>query len=141
MGYAQIIEGANCKHLRGKPVTLSGRFRYSNNAAVRVAIIEWTGTEDAVTFDVVNSWTNGTFTAGQFFNSTSTTISGTQNQTPAAATLTDLTPLTVTLGSLFNNLIIFMWTEGTAAPNSTLDGGCNSRSEQSPARGSSGRTA
>ena len=122
MGYAQIIEGANCKHLRGKAVTLGGRIKFSLNAAVRYAILEWTGTEDAVTSDVVNSWTNGTFTAGQFFNSTTLTVTAVGTLTPAAATLTDLTALTTTLGSSFNNLIIFIWTEGTAAQNATLDG-------------------
>lgn len=121
MGYAQIIEGKDCKHLRGKQVTLGGRFRYSNAAAVRTAILEWTGTEDAVTSDVVNSWTNGTFTAGQFFKSANQAVAATQGQTPAAATLTDLTAMSATLGTSFNNLIVFIWTEGTAAQNSTLD--------------------
>jgi hypothetical protein len=122
MGYAQVIEGINCKHLRGKQVTLGGRIRNSNNAAVRYAILEWTGTEDTVTSDVVNSWTNGTFTAGNFFKSTTQNVLGVGSLTPAANTLTDLTALTVTVGSSCNNLIVFIWTEGTAAQNSTLDG-------------------
>jgi hypothetical protein len=122
MGYAQIIEGINCKHLRGKQVTLGGRIRYSNNAAVRYAILEWTSTEDTVTSDVVNSWTNGTFTAGNFFKSTTQNVLGVGSLTPAANTLTDLTALTVTVGSSCNNLIVFIWTEGTAAQNSTFDG-------------------
>ena len=121
MGYAQIIEGANCKHLRGKAVVLGGRLRYSSAAAVRYAILEWTGTEDVVTSDVVNSWTNGTFTAGNFFLASNLTVRAVGSLTPAAATLADLTALTAALGSAFNNLIVLVWTEGTAAQNATLD--------------------
>lgn len=121
MGRAQIIEGKNCKHLRGRTVTLTPKARISASQAVRYAILEWTGTEDTVTSDVVNDWTSGTYTAGNFFIATTTTVSGVGAQTPAAATLTTLDKLTVTLGSSFNNLIVLAWTEGTAAQNVTLD--------------------
>ena len=121
MGRAQIIEGRNCKKYRGQTVTLTPKARISNSQAIRYAILEWTGTEDAVISDVVNSWTNGTYTAGNFFINTTTTVSGVAAQTPAANTLTVLNGLTVTLGSSFNNLIVLAWTEGTAAQNVTLD--------------------
>jgi len=121
MGYAQIIEGRSCRHLRGKSVVLSGRIRFSLNAAVRYAILEWTGTEDAVTSDVVNSWTSGTYTAGNFFLASNLVVRAVGALTPAAATLTDLTALSATLGSTFTNLIVMVWTEGTAAQNATLD--------------------
>lgn len=123
MGHSQIIESVNCKHLRGKQVTFSGRFRCSAAQAIRFAVIEWTGTADAVTSDIVNNWTSGTFTAGNFFTTTSMTISGVTAVTPSAATLTDFS-LTVTLGSSFNNIIVFMWTEAVGATNLTLDGAC-----------------
>jgi hypothetical protein len=122
MGYSQIIEAANCKHLRGKSVTLSGRVKFSLNAALRYAILEWTGTEDAVTSDVVNDWTNGVYTAGNFFLGSNLTVSAVGSITPSSATLTELTTLTAMLGSSFNNLIVLIWTEGTAAQNATLDG-------------------
>lgn len=120
IGYAQILEGARCKKLRGKRVTFGGRLRYSNAAAVRFAILEWTGTVDVVTSDVVNDWTNSTFTAGNFFNSTTLTVRAVGTLTPSAATLTDWR-VSAMLGSSFNNLIVMIWTEGTAAQNSTLD--------------------
>ncbi len=120
MGYAQIIEAQRCKKLRGKRVTFGGRLRYSNAAAVNFAILEWTGTADAPTSDVVNDWTNGTFTAGNFFNSTTLTVRAVGTLTPSAATLTDFR-VSATLGSSFNNLILMIWTSGTAAQNSTLD--------------------
>jgi len=124
MGYAQWIEGANCKHLRGKSVTLSGRIKFSLNAAVRYAICEWTGTEDTLSTarDPVNDWTNGTFTGGNFFKNTTFNILATGSITPSAATLTNLVALTATIGNSANNLLVFIWTEGTAAQNATLDG-------------------
>jgi|GEM_PF-2397399 len=124
MGYAQWIEGLNCKHLRGKQVTLAGRINFSVNAAVRYAICEWTGTEDTpgAARDIVNSWTNATFTAGQFFKSTTFNVLAVGSITPAAATLTDLPAITATVGNSANNLVVFIWTEGVAAQNATLDG-------------------
>jgi hypothetical protein len=67
MGIAQIIRGRNCKHLRGKSVTFSGEVRSSGNPNIRMAILEWAGTEDTVTSDVVNTWTSTTYTINNFF--------------------------------------------------------------------------
>lgn len=120
MGVAQIVESVNCKDLRGQAVTLLGKLRCSASQAIRYAILEWTGTADAPVSDVVNSWTNGTFTAGQFFNSTTLTVTQVGTITPSAATVTDFL-LTTTLGSSVNNVIVLIWTEGTAAQNVTLD--------------------
>lgn len=122
MGYAQIIEGVNCKHLRGKQVTFRfGRSRLSTSANVRYAVLEWTGTEDAVTSDVVNDWTSASYTAGGFFVASNITVSGVVQQALTANTLADGSAVTVTLGSSFNNLILLAWTEGTAAQNVTFD--------------------
>lgn len=122
MGYAQIIEGKRCKKHRGQQVTFKvGRTRLSSSANVRYAVLEWTGTEDAVTSDVVNDWTSSSYTAGGFFNSTTLTVSGVSQQALTANTLTDGSELTVTLGSTFNNIILFEWTESTVAQNVTLD--------------------
>jgi hypothetical protein len=122
MGLAQIIESSNCRDLRGGAVTLNFQVRVSGSQAVRYAILEWTGTADSVTSDVVNSWTNSTYTEGQFFISTTTTVTAVGSITPSANTWTTLSvPLTGTLGSSFNNITVFVWTEGTAAQNFTLD--------------------
>lgn len=119
-GYAQIVEAVETYGKRGKLVTLGGKLRYSNAAPVRYAILEWTGTADAVTSDVVNSWTNGTFTAGQFFNSTTLTVRQVGTITPTAAVITDWSTSAI-IGTSANNIIVFYWTEGTAAQGSTLD--------------------
>ncbi len=121
MGRAQIIEGINCRHTRGQAVTLSGRIRCSSSQAIRYAILEWTGAEDTVTSDVVNDWTSGSYTAGGFFLGSNLTVAGVGAITPAANTWTDLTALTATLSGSLKNLIVMIWTEGTAAQNVTLD--------------------
>lgn len=120
MGYAQAIESEITYGLRGKTVTLGGKLRYSNAAAVRYAVLEWTGTADSPTTDVVNDWTSGTYTGGNFFNSTTLTVTQVGSITPSAATITDWS-MTATIGSSANNIIVMFWTEGTAAQNSTLD--------------------
>lgn len=122
MGYAQIIEGVNCKGLRGKEVTFRfGRTRMSASTNVRFAVLEWTGTEDTVTSDVVNDWTSSAYTAGNFFLGSNLTVSGVVQQALTANTLADGSEVTVTLGSTFNNLIVFAWTESTVAQNVTFD--------------------
>lgn len=120
-GYAQILRGDYCKDLRGNSGTFVPRVRISNAQAIRYAILGWTGTENAVTSDVVNDWTSSTYTAGNFFISTTLSVLGVGSMTPTANTWTSLTALTASLGSAFNNLIVMVWTEGTAAQNVTLD--------------------
>ena len=120
MGYAQIIEAAETYGLRGKLVTLGGKLRYSNAAAIRFAVLEWTGTADQVTSDVVNDWASGSYAAGDFFIGTNLTVAAVGAITPAANEITDWS-ITAAISSSANNLIVFFWTEGTAAQNSTLD--------------------
>lgn len=120
MGNAQIIESINCRDLRGQTVSLIGKLRCSSAQAIRYAILEWTGTADSVTSDVVNDWTSGTFTAGNFFISTTTNVLAVGSVTPVVNTVTDFVQ-TATVGSSANNLIVIIWTEGTATQNVTLD--------------------
>lgn len=120
-GLATILEAKDSQPLRGRQITFRPRVRISASQAVRIAVLEWTGTADSVTSDVVSSWTNGTFTAGQFFNSTTLTVTGVGSKTPGAATWTDMDGLTVTVGSSCNNLILMIWVGATAAQNVTLD--------------------
>lgn len=123
MGYACIIEGKFCKHLRGQQVTFRPRVRCSSGQAIRIAVLEWSGTEDAVVSDVVNDWTSVDYTDGaaKFFVDANFNPVAVGAKTPAANTWTDMDALTVTLSSTFNNLVLFVWTENTAAQNVTLD--------------------
>ncbi|WP_210242134.1 hypothetical protein [Mesorhizobium sp. B2-4-1] len=120
MGIAQIVESINCRDLQSSVVTLLGKLRCSSSQAIRYAVLEWTGARDVVTSDVVNSWTNGTFTAGQFFTSTTLNVLAVGSTTPTVATVTDFA-LQATVGASANNLIVMIWTEGTAAQGVTLD--------------------
>ncbi len=120
MGNAQIIESAVAKRRRGKKVTLGGKLRCSAAQAIRFAVLEWTGTADAVTSDVVLNWASGSYTAGGFFLASNVTVAAVGSITPAANTITDWS-LVADISSACNNLILIYWTEGTAAQNVTLD--------------------
>lgn len=120
MGNAQPVEAQVSKRLRGKQVTLGGKLRCSVSQAIRFAVLEWTGTADAPTSDVVADWTNGAFTAGNFFLGSNLTVAAVGVVTPAANTIADWS-LTANISGSCSNLIVMMWTEGTAAQNVTLD--------------------
>lgn len=119
-GIAQAIESANCLDMRGQSVTLSARVRMSASTTLRYAIIEWTGTADAITKDVVADWNNTTFTPGNFFISTTTTVVAIDSSALTANTLATIN-LTGSVSGSMNNLIVFFWTDSAQAQNVTLD--------------------
>lgn len=121
-GRVQWLEKENCIDLRGQAVVLSARVRMSASTTLRYAIVEWTGTADTITKDLVLDWTSGTFTAGNFFTTTSTTVTATGSTALTANTLTTVS-LTGTIGSSANNIAVFFWTDSTQAQNVTLDVG------------------
>jgi hypothetical protein len=115
-GAIQPIAKDLCKDLRGQTVTLTARVRINTAHTIRYAVIEWTGTAEAPTTDVVNDWTSGTFTAGNFFKSTNLTITATGSVTPGTSTLASIS-LNATLGSSFNNLLVFFWADSAEVAN------------------------
>jgi hypothetical protein len=119
-GIAQPLEALETKGLRGKNVSLKARVRCSNATALRYAIIEWTGTADSITKDVVASWTSSTYTPGNFFASSNLTITANDFSSLSADTWADIT-LTGTIGSSANNIIVVFWMDSTQAQGSTLD--------------------
>lgn len=120
MGWLQWIESVNCIDLRGSSVQLSAWVRMSASTTLRYAIVEWTGTADAITKDIVNDWTSGAFTAGNFFKSTSTTIVAVGSTALTANTIAAIY-LNGTVSSSANNLAVFFWTDSAQAQNVTLD--------------------
>lgn len=120
-GFAQIIEGRYCKDLRGKSGVMVPRIRCSSAQAIRYAILGWTGTEDAVTSDVVLDWTSASYAAGGFFLAANLQVLSVGSQLPTVNTWASLAAITAALGSTFNNIVVMVWTEGTAAQNVTLD--------------------
>lgn len=121
IGIAQIVESANVRDLRSAAVAMAARVRCSSSQTIRMAILEWTGTADNVTSDVVNDWTSSAFTAGNFFLGSNLNVIATGATTPAANTWTDLDELDGTMGAALNNAIVMVWTEGTLANSATLD--------------------
>lgn len=119
-GAATILEGRDSKIARGSSVVLSGKVRCSAATTVRFAILEWTGTEDSVTSDVVNDWTDTTIGAGNFFLGSNLTVVQAGSLALAANTVTDFS-VTGIVSSSLNNLIAIIWTDSTQAQNVTLD--------------------
>lgn len=115
----QIVEGVNSNPLVGKDVVFMADVCYSNSANVRMAVLEWTGTRDAVTSDVVRDWTNGTYTANNFFLADNVTVTATSSTAVTANTWTAL-KLTGTISSSCVNALVLIWVEATAAQNSYL---------------------
>lgn len=120
VGLAQVIESTNCKQYRGREVTLSIKHRLSSGNNIRIAILEWTGTPNSPTKDVVNNWGSGTYTAGNFFISSNLTVRAVSGAIASSGSL-QIDSLTATLGSNFENLYVVVWTEGAEAQNVTLD--------------------
>lgn len=120
MGLCQILEASSSVSIRGKTVIAQAKIKCSSSQPIRIAILEWTGTADAPTSNVVKDWTSGTFTANNFFLTSSLTVTAVSAVTPSAATWTTLS-VTGTVSASCNNFIVFIWTEGTAAQNVTLD--------------------
>ena len=114
-GLASILSTDNCINLRGKEVTMSMVFR--SNATdisnVRFGLVEWTGSADAVTSDIISSWAATPTLIG------SATFINTPGDLAITSTYAKFST-TVTLGTTFNNLILFAWTPATEAQNDTF---------------------
>jgi hypothetical protein len=119
-GIEQIIESNMAIGLIGLTLRWQGRIRTSASQPIRFALLAWTGAADSVTSDVVLDWTSGVYTPGNFFLAASLTVIATGSITPAAATYTSFSIEGVVPAGT-TNLIVFIWTEGTAAQNFTLD--------------------
>lgn len=126
-GYAWVVPQEETVALRGVGVSFIARARLSTTADVRVAILEWTGTANSADADVVNDWTSTTYTGGNFFKSTTLNVLCVLETPMTANTWRNLSGrvqragATATVGASANNLIVFVWVEGTAAQNVTLD--------------------
>lgn len=120
IGVAQIVESANIRDLRSQAVAMAARIRCSSSQPIRMAILEWAGAADAVTSDVVNTWTSTTYTAGNFFIA-GVNVIAVGASTPAANTWADMTQITGQFGAALNNAIVFVWSEGALVQNATLD--------------------
>jgi len=134
LGLAQIIEGANCRHLRGQKATLSGRARLSASGNARFAILSWTGSEDGdettdpnphfsnAAKDVVNNWSSTSYTAGSFFASSSLVVEGVGSVACDGTNWHDFSLTTsANMSASMTNVFVVVWSESTLAQNVTLD--------------------
>jgi len=120
MGWLQPLESRMVADLRSKTVALQFVARMSVATTLRYAIIEWTGTADTITKDVVSDWTKTTFTAGQFFASSNLTIVAAGSKALSSNALTTV-DLSGQVSSSMNNILIFVWTDSAQAQNVKLD--------------------
>lgn len=117
-GIAQIIEQRNCVGLIGKPVTLSFKIKVSSTTKldnIKAAIVQWTGTADTVTSDIVSTWnaegTNPTLITNASYVNTPANINAQDFWT--AYDGTNAQPFTGTVSSSAKNLIVFIWSDVT----------------------------
>ena len=119
-GVYQVIESANCRDLRGKQVTLSFKIKTSDPttpAPIAVSIIEYIGPADIVQNGIFSSMPANTIpgvrTAGGLTPTYQAAI------TPSSpATWYSVPPITTTLGSSFNNLLIALTWMNSSSPSS-----------------------
>ncbi len=123
-GLAQPFEKDAVSDMRGKAVSVRFRARMSAATMLRWAVVEWTGTPDSITKDIVNNWTSDTFTTGNFFKSSGFTVVGAGSLALTANTLTDVISNAIgTVSGSMNNLYLFIWTDTAQAQDVTLDVG------------------
>lgn len=120
MGLLQIVEAADSCCMRGASARFQARVKCSANQTIRVALLEWTGTADSVTSDVVNTWTNRNYTPGNFFLASSLTVVGTGTVLVSPGMWSEIST-TGEVSAGCNNLIAFVWGDDTLAQNGTLD--------------------
>lgn len=112
VGLASILSADRVTELRGQTVTFAFWVRTDTTeiTTIRAALVNWTGTADSVTSDIVSSWSaTPTLVANASYANTPAdyTISSSWQQFTVTTTLS---------GSL-NNLVLFVWTPNTEAQN------------------------
>jgi len=122
MGIAQIVEAAHAQDFNGRNIVLQFTANGSTSYTLRSAILGWTGTADAVTSDVVNTWTSTTYTINNFFiNNASLIPLSVQSHAITTTGTTFKNEYTWSGSTAYNNIIILFWTDATAAQNQTLN--------------------
>jgi hypothetical protein len=108
-GFFQVIEGRNCKDLRGKTVTLSMLAQVSNMRLgnMKAGIAQWGGTEDATAGDPVSSWGADGVTPTLAANWSWANTPANLNVTTSSAQY----GVSATLNGTFNNLAVVIWND------------------------------
>jgi hypothetical protein len=111
-GFFQPIENINCRSLRSTTVTFSFYAQVSNTRMgnIKAAIVQWTGTTDSITRDIVSAWdTEGTnptlVTSWSYVNSSPTDLGVTTSWVRYS--------VTGTISASANNIGVFIWCDDT----------------------------
>jgi len=123
-GLAQVVSAEETVDMRGSQVNFQVDFKNSNGLPVNVAILEWSGTADTVTKNVVSDWTKvdySTATAsGKFFAYTTLTVTAVNTVTPTSSATFTQASVQGTVSATANNLIVFVWTAAPWTSGSTM---------------------
>lgn len=108
-GIWQVLEGQDVKHLRGKKVSLQAKLKVTSAITdVRMAVVEWTSTEDGVSGDPISTWgsagSNPTLATNYAYLGTPANLSPTTSW--ATYRVEGLT-----VGASANNLAVMVWCE------------------------------
>lgn len=108
-GLFQVIEGYNCKDLRGKTVVLSARLLVNNLRLgnIKMGIAQWVGTENATTGDPIASWGADGVTPTLAANWSWANTPANLNVTTTSAVYS----VSATLNSTFTNLAVMIWND------------------------------
>lgn len=116
MGLVQFLEADRIWELRGKTVTFAVWVRSDASEITQIKgnVVEWTGTADSVTSDIVSAWASTpTLVANADYASVSEideVIDSTWKQIS----------ITVSIGASATNLALFLWTPNAEAQNNDL---------------------
>lgn len=121
IGAAQVLTARSSKPLRSQSVALSGKIRASVAGTYRYAVLEWTGTADVVTRDVVLSWTSTSFAANAFFLASGVAVTALGSVTLASNTLTDIVAISGAVSASCNNLMVMVWSDASLVQTATVD--------------------
>jgi len=121
MGASQFVEYYDCLGLRGKEVTFTIKVKRSASGNVRAALVNWTGTANAPTKDIVNDWTSSTYTEGNFFVSSANLDIIAVSSAVSVGTSATAVSVTGTVGVSTNNLQVIVWSEDNIADAGTIE--------------------
>jgi uncharacterized protein affecting Mg2+/Co2+ transport len=108
-GVFKAIRGLDCKEFRSSDMVLSAVLAVTNARLgnIKMAIVQWTGTEDATTGDPVSTWgadgVNPTLAAGWSYVTTPVNL--------GVGTVAAKYEVTAACGSTFNNLGVMIWND------------------------------
>lgn len=116
-GFGQVLEAGKSIAWRGKNAIFQFMAKAVKNAGsgsidIRCAILEWTGTADEITVDLINDWASADYTIGasKFFANSTLTLVGTA-KVSAAHNVDTAISVTGEVSTSCNNLIVLWWIE------------------------------